>query len=143
MPCSSGGAPLIELIESLFPFYYIYVAQFDSFGEAFFDFSVINILCPGNLSSAAKGQLLGSELRFKHKHKRYPLLKSQLKPLVVECTGGWNPKSLEYLTDMAELIGSRTNVKASLVLNNLLTTISVCLQRNQGTMVVRRCLGLA
>jgi hypothetical protein len=49
----------------------IVFAQFDSFGEAF---SVINILCPSNLSSAAKGQLLGSELRFKHKHKRYPLL---------------------------------------------------------------------
>jgi hypothetical protein len=48
------------------------------------------------------------ELRFKHKHERYPLLKSlsQPKPLIVKCAGGWNPKSFEYLNELAELIGS-------------------------------------
>jgi hypothetical protein len=87
--------------------------------------------------------LQGSDIRFKGKLKKYADLKDQLKPLVIENTGGWHPMSFETLKNLSELIAQRTNQTTKEVLNNLLPTISVNLQRDQGAMVVRRCQGLA
>jgi hypothetical protein len=121
----------------------IYLSKFDNLGESYFDISIINILCPSHLNRASKGQLQGSDIRFKEKLKKYANLKDQLKPLVIENTGGWHPRSFETLKNLSELIAQRTNQTTKEVFNNLLLTISVNLQRDQGAMVVRRCQGLA
>jgi hypothetical protein len=72
---------------------------------------------------------------------KYSDLKDQLKPLIIENTGGWHPKSFETLKSLSELIAHRTNQSTKDVLNSLLLNISV--KRDQGAMVVRRCQGLA
>jgi hypothetical protein len=74
--------------------------------------------------------------------KKYPDLGFRFKPLVIESTGGWHAYSFEYLKKIAEHISSRTNMLARDVLNRMLTSTSIRLQRHQGTMLVRRCLGL-
>jgi hypothetical protein len=121
----------------------IYLSKFDNLGESYFDISIINILCPSHLARASKGQLQGSDIRYKEKLKKYSDLKDQLKPLIIENTGGWHPKSFETLKSLSELIAHRTNQSTKDVLNSLLLNISVNLQRDQGAMVVRRCQGLA
>jgi hypothetical protein len=62
----------------------------------------------------------------------------RFKPLVIESS----KYSLDYLKTMAAHISSRTNKHTSIVLGNLLRSCSFALQRNQGTMLARRCLGL-
>jgi Reverse transcriptase (RNA-dependent DNA polymerase) len=120
----------------------IYMPDFDTYGDAFFDVSVISICADSYWKRAAKGQLEGSKIRYKAKMKKYPDLGSRLKPLVLESTGGWNAYSFDYLRKLADHIAARTNKVAKVALNFLLTSASVRLQRNQGTMLVRRCLGL-
>ena len=56
----------------------IYLSKFDNLGESYFDISIINILCPSHLNRASKGQLQGSDIRFKEKLKKYADLKDQL-----------------------------------------------------------------
>ena len=121
----------------------IYLSKFANLGESYFDISIINILCPSHLARASKGQLQGSDIRYKEKLKKYLDLKDQWKPLIIENTGGWHPKSFETLKSLSELIAHRTNQPTKDVLNSLLLNISVNLQRDQGAMVVRRCQGLA
>jgi hypothetical protein len=120
----------------------IYMPAFDVYGDAFFDVSVISICADSYFSRAAKGQLEGSKIRYDLKMKKYPDLGPRFKPLVVESTGGWHTYSFEYLKTLAEHIASKTNKSAKDALNELLTTAAFCLQRHQGTMLVRRCFGL-
>ena len=95
------------------------------------------------ITRSSKGQLEGSKIRYVEKMKKYPALKERFKPLVLESTGGWHPYSFEYLKILAEHIASRSSKTVSDALNGLLTSSSFSLQRNQGTMLVRRCLGVA
>jgi len=82
--------------------------EFDVFGDAFFDISVINICAASYIKRASKGVLEGRQIRYEEKGH----------------------------------ISSRTNKKCRDVLNAILTDTSFCLQRNQGAMLVRRCLGM-
>jgi hypothetical protein len=77
------------------------------------------------------------------KMKKYPDLGPKFKPLVIESTGGCHGYSMDNLKIMAGNIASRTNKPTSFALSNLLRTCSFPLQRHQGTMLARRCLGLA
>lgn len=120
----------------------IYMPAFDVYGDAFFDVSVISICAESYFTRAAKGQLEGSKIRYDAKMKKYPDLGYRFKPLVIESTGGWHMYSFDYLKTLAEHIATKSNMIAKDVLNELLTTVSCCLQRHQGTMLVRRCLGL-
>jgi hypothetical protein len=74
--------------------------------------------------------------------KKYPDLGPRFKPLVIESSGGWHNFSLDYLKTMAAHISSRTNKHTTIVLGNLLRACSFALQQHQGTILVRRCLGL-
>jgi hypothetical protein len=121
----------------------IHMSDFDNFGDAFFDVSVINICADSYVTRAAKGVLEGSSIRYDAKMKKYPDLGPRFKPLVLESTGGWHKLSFNYLRTLADHIASRTNKLASEALNSLLCATSFCLQRHQGTMLVRRCLGLS
>jgi hypothetical protein len=67
----------------------IYMPDFDVYGDAFFDVSVISICAPSHIRKSAKGQLEGSKIRYEAKMKKYPELCSRFKPLVVKSTGGW------------------------------------------------------
>ena len=116
--------------------------EFDVYGDAFFDVSVISICANSYVSRAAKGQLEGSKIRYVQKMAKYPDLGTRFKPLVIESTGGWHPYSFDYLKTLADHIAAKTNKTARDALNGLLTTSAFCLQRHQGTMLVRRCLGL-
>jgi hypothetical protein len=120
----------------------IYMHEFDIYGEAFFDVSVINICADSYISRASKGQLEGSKIRFEEKQKKYRELGPRLKPLVIESTGGWHPFSYDYLKTLADHISARIDKSAIKALDDILTTVSFCLQRNQGAMLVRRCLDL-
>jgi hypothetical protein len=120
----------------------IYMPEFDVYGDAFFDVSVISICAESYFSRASKGQLEGSRIRYEQKMAKYPDLGARFKPLVIESTGGWHPYSFDYLKTLADHIAARTNKSARDALNGLLTTSAFCLQRHQGTMLVRRCLGL-
>ena len=120
----------------------IYMPEFDVYGDAFFDVSVISICANSYVSRAAKGQLEGSKIRYVQKMAKYPDLGTRFKPLVIESTGGWHPYSFDYLKTLADHIAAKTNKTARDALNGLLTTSAFCLQRHQGTMLVRRCLGL-
>ena len=120
----------------------IYMPEFDVYGDAFFDVSVISICADSYFSRAAKGQLEGSKIRYDTKMAKYPDLGSRFKPLVIESTGGWHPYSFDYLKTLADHIAAKTNKVARDALNSILTTSAFCLQRHQGTMLVRRCLGL-
>lgn len=120
----------------------IYMPEFDVYGDAYFDVSVISICANAYWKRAAKGQLEGSKIRYVEKMKKYPELGTRLKPLILESTGGWNAYSFDYLKKLAEHISARTNKKAKDALNSLLTAASLRLQRHQGTLLVRRCLGL-
>jgi hypothetical protein len=120
----------------------IFVPEFDNYGDAYFDISVINITCKSHLAKASQGPLMGADIRYVEKMKKYPDLGPRFKPLVIESSGGWHKYSLDYLKTMAAHISSRTNKHTSIVLGNLLRSCSFALQRNQGTMLVRRCLGL-
>lgn len=119
----------------------IYLPTFDTYGDAFFDLSVITTCANAYYKRAAKGQLEGSKIRYCEKMKKYPELGFRFKPLILESTGGWNAYSFDYLKKMAEMIASRSNKLSKVVLNSLLTMASFRLQRNQGTLLVRRCLG--
>ena len=121
----------------------IFISDFDLLGDAYFDVSVINILCPSYLQKSSKGALCGSDIRYEEKKKKYPALGGQLKPLIVECTGGWNSFSFKYLKMIAELVASRKNQSVKKIMKTLLSSLSVSLQRQQGAMLVRRCLSLA
>jgi hypothetical protein len=54
----------------------IYMPEFDIYGDAFLDVSVINICADIYVSRATKGQLEGSRIRFEEKMKKYPELGS-------------------------------------------------------------------
>ena len=121
----------------------LFITDFDIFGEAYFDVSVINMLCPSYLRKSSSGSLCGAEIRYAEKMKKYAHIGPQFKPLAVECTGGWHAMSFKSLKSISALIASRSNQATKLVLKNLLTSLSVSLQRHQGAMMVRRCLSLA
>jgi hypothetical protein len=119
----------------------IYMPEFDVRGDAFFDVSVVSIGADSYYARAAKGKLAGSEIRYQAKKSKYPDLGSRFKPLILESTGGWHPYSFGYLKTLSEHIASRTNKSAKDALNSILSAASFCLQRHQGAMLVRRCLG--
>ena len=103
---------------------------------------MINICADSYASRASKGVLEGSSIRYVAKMKKYPDLGPRFKPLILESTGGWHKLSFNYIRTLADHVASRTNKSASDALNSLLRAVSFCLQRHQGTMLVRRCLGL-
>jgi hypothetical protein len=116
--------------------------DFDILGDAYFDVSVINIGSDAYYKKAAKGQLEGSNIRYQSKMKKYPELGHHLKPLVVESTGGWHQYSFGFLKTLASHVAARLGSLTKDVLNNILSTSSIRLQRHQGSLLVRRCLGL-
>ena len=120
----------------------VYVPNFDIYGEAYIDISVINILCPSYLGKSSKGPLCGAEIRYEMKLKKYEHLAQQFKPLIVECTGGWHAHSYKNIGAIAQLIASRSNQAVKIVMKRLISSLSISLQRHQGTMIVRRCAGL-
>ena len=120
----------------------LFIPDFDVYGDAYFDVSVINILCPSYIDKSVKGPLCGAEIRYVNKMKKYEKLAENLKPLIVECTGGWHAHSYKYIQGIAELISFRSNQVENVVMKRILSALSFCLQRHQGTMVVRRCAGL-
>jgi hypothetical protein len=120
----------------------IFMADFDYFGDAYFDVSVINITSHAYLPRSSKGQLEGSKIRFDEKLRKYPDLGPRLKPLILECFGGWHCFSFDYLRTIANHISARSNRNVVDILNLILKRTSFCLQRHQGSMLVRRCLGL-
>ena len=120
----------------------IYMPEFDIYGEAFFDISVISICAPSYAIRASKGQLEGSKIRYEQKMMKYPDLGSRFKPMVMESTGGWNAFSFNNLKLIANHIAARTSKVAEDCLNDLLKGSSFCLQRDQGMTLVRRSLGL-
>jgi hypothetical protein len=120
----------------------IYMPEFDLFGDAYFDVSVINSCAESYCRRASKGQLEGSFIRFKSKMGKYPELGRRFKPLVVEATAGWHRHSWDYLKLLADHIATRTDKSTKTALNGLLTATSFARQRNQGTMLVRRFQGL-
>jgi hypothetical protein len=85
----------------------IYMPEFDVFGDAFFDVSVINSCAERYVRRASKGQLEGSGIRYEAKVGKYPELGRRFKPLVVEATGGWHRYSFDYLKLLAEHISTR------------------------------------
>jgi hypothetical protein len=87
--------------------------------------------------------IISANIRYLEKMKKYPDLGPKFKPLVIKSTGGYHAYSMDNLKIMAGHIASRTNKPTSFALSNLLRTCSFALQRHQGTMLVRRCLGLA
>ena len=95
--------------------------EFDIFGDAFFDISVINICAASYIKRASKGLLEGSQIRYEEKVEKYPELGARFKPLVIESTGGWHAYSFDYLNSIARHISSRTNKKSRDVLNTILT----------------------
>jgi hypothetical protein len=121
----------------------IFMPEFEVFGNAFFDISVISIGAPSYFKKAARGPLEGSRIRYEQKLAKYPDLGRRFKPLVVESTGGWHPYSFNDIKLIADHIAARTNKTAVECLNSILTSASCCLQRNQGNLLVRRCLGLS
>ena len=120
----------------------IYMTDFDIYGEAFFDVSVISICAQSHYKRASKGQLEGSKIRYDQKMAKYPELGARFKPLVIESTGGWHPFSFKTLSSIADHIAVGTNKRSVECLNALLSKSAFCLQRHQGSMLVRRCLGL-
>jgi hypothetical protein len=120
----------------------IFIPEFDIYGDAYLDVSVINITVKSYLPKSSKGLLCGANVRYSEKMKKYPDLGPKFKPLVIESTGGWHGYSMDYLKTMAGHIASRSDKSILTVLNDLLSICSFALQRNQGTMLVRRCLGL-
>ena len=119
----------------------IYIPDFDVYGEAYLDVSVINILAPSHIERANVGPLAGSKIRFDAKKQKYPDLGPRFKPLVLECTGGWHPYSMDYLKTMADRIASCSLKTPTQALNSILTGASFRLQRYQGIKLMRRCLG--
>jgi hypothetical protein len=105
----------------------IYMPEFDVFGDAFVDVSVINSCAESYVRRASKGQLEGSGIRYEAKVGKYPELGKRFKPLVVEATGGWHRFSFDYLKLLAEHISTRTNKSSKSALNGLLTSTSFCL----------------
>ncbi len=120
----------------------VYMPDFDIYGEAYFDVSVINPCATSYINRASQGILEASKIRYDQKTAKYCDLGPKMKPLVVEATGGWHPYSFNYLKTISEHIATRTNKCVTATLNLLLTEASFCLQRHQGNMLVRRCLGL-
>jgi hypothetical protein len=45
--------------------------------------------------------LMGADIRYVEKMKKYPDLGPRFKPLVIESTGGWHNYSFDYLKTMA------------------------------------------
>jgi hypothetical protein len=86
-----------------------YLPEFDGFGDAFFDVSVINSGADSYVRRASKGQSEGSEIIYEAKISKYPELGRRFKPLVVEATGGRHRYSFDYLKILAEHISTRTN----------------------------------
>jgi hypothetical protein len=64
--------------------------EFDNYGDAYLDVSVINITCKSHLAKASKGLLMGADIRYVEKMKKYPDLGPRFKPLVIESSGGWH-----------------------------------------------------
>ncbi len=120
----------------------IYIPDFDVYGEAYLDVSVITNVAESNTARAMRGRLECSRYRFDSKKRKYPDLGNKFKPLVLESSGGWHPYSMDYLKTIANTISARCLKTPSDVLGDLLTMSSIRLQRHQGTMLVRRCLGL-
>jgi hypothetical protein len=50
----------------------IFITEFDIYGDAFLDVSVINITSKSHLQKSSKGKLCGSNIRFVEKMKKYP-----------------------------------------------------------------------
>ena len=88
------------------------------------------------------GLLDCAEQRFKGKKNKYAELGDKMKPLVIESSGGWHRYSMGYLDTMANAISAHSLMTKGEALNSILTTSSIRLQKHQGTMLARRCLGL-
>ncbi len=120
----------------------IFIADFDNFGDAYLDVSVISICAESYYQRASKEPLAGSQLRYLEKKRKYPELRERFKPMVIESTGGWHGYSFDVLKQIAELVAARIAKPAKDVLSNMLAACSIRLQRHQGSMLVRRCQGL-
>jgi hypothetical protein len=115
----------------------IFIPEFDIYGDAYLDVSVINISVKMYLlKSHYAGQMYQCALS--GEDEKYPDLGPKFKPLVIESTAGWHNHSMDHLKSIA----SRSNNSNISVLNNLLSVCSFALQRNQGIKLVRRCLGI-
>ena len=119
----------------------IFIANYDTRGPAYLDVSVIHILARSFLRRASIGQLEGSKIRYDYKMSKYPDLGSSFKPSVVESTGGWHAASFNTLRSLAVKMSVNTGKSTSVLLNGMLATCSVRLQRSLGSHLLRRCQG--
>jgi len=120
----------------------IFIPNYNTFGDAYLDVSVIHILAVSHIKKAATAPLQGSNIRYDKKIKKYPQLGSNFKPLILESTGGWHPYSFNTLKELAYKMATNSGKSQADLLNSLLTTCSVSLQRSQGCLLVRRTQGL-
>jgi hypothetical protein len=81
----------------------IYMPEFDGFGAAFFDVSVISSCADSYVRRASKGQLEGSEIRYEAKMGKYPDLGGRYHWW---WTRGWHRYSFDYLKLLAENIST-------------------------------------
>ena len=102
-------------------------------GSVYLDVSITHTLAQSHLQRAASGQLEGSKIRYEQKITKYLDLGSSFKPLVLESTGGWHPSSFNTLKLLASKMATNTGKLPNDILNVLLTTCSIRLQRSQGS----------
>jgi hypothetical protein len=119
----------------------IVVHQWRLLHDLWIDLSVANTLCPSYSNISANAPLAAADLRVKMKYLKYKdqiHLVDSFVPLVVETLGGWHPSAFRILKRIGNELAERSWSSSKSGFSNLMTGLSVCLQKANANMLALR-----
>ena len=123
----------------------VYVPHWGLHGPAAFDLAVTSGLCSdmltGSATDGSRACASYEDRKCTHQSTRLQCEAQGLQflPLVAEaCAGGWGPTAMKTWRALGSLIAARTGESAGLVVDQLLQSLSVSLQRENARAVLRR-----
>ena len=110
--------------------------------DAYLDLPVVNSLCPSYLPKSIKQTGGAAEVRHQEKKKKYQdvIEKNSVffQPVIVETLGGWHESCVRLMKTFAERLANRNQTCPSLEEANLMTSLSIRLQKINGSMLASR-----
>eukprot|EP01083_Nonionella_stella_P026252 72201_1 len=96
----------------------LWVQNYNSGGDRWFDFGGINVMQQRTLNGASKKRLFAAMMREKDKIDKYGS-DADFTPLIIESFGGIGPQLKQVLQHLAERIGTRKGLTPSVVMHRL------------------------
>jgi len=122
----------------------IFLPSWELNRDMYIDVTVTNPLCPSNLAQASRECGYAAQKAFLLKKVRYQEVVNANQlwflPLAVESLGGWHPQAIPFFKSIARRLAQQKAIEISAAMRDLMTSLSVCLQKMNGRMMAERCL---